>query len=189
MSHWGFWEWLGYSTLWVAAIILAFDGGLKMTPEIPTKVPAVSRFLRRRFWAFAPLALLILSAGSLVLNEFDWVPWRRHEIIVVYDRNFKDEEVDLDNHQYINCSFDHVTFKWNGEDLVLENDKISGNVGIRTENRVVANAYTLLLILRNAVGGPLGPIGAEITAPGVVRAPPTGRPTWEMLLHVASLPP
>ena len=33
MSHWTVWEWIAYATLWISAIIVAVDGGLKMSSE------------------------------------------------------------------------------------------------------------------------------------------------------------
>lgn len=70
MWHWTFWEWVGYSTLWVSAIIVAMDGGLKMAPQLASGLPRPFSFLRSPVWAFAPLAFLMIGTVSLIIHDF-----------------------------------------------------------------------------------------------------------------------
>jgi hypothetical protein len=58
MSDWNALEWLGYITTWIACIILALDGGLKLSPDVRAKAP---EFIRGAVWAFLPLLFIILS--------------------------------------------------------------------------------------------------------------------------------
>jgi hypothetical protein len=67
MAHWSFWEWLGFAVLWVAAIILAIDQGLRMAPDTRQKLGLT--FTDRPVWAFAPLVLLLIATAILVGNE------------------------------------------------------------------------------------------------------------------------
>jgi len=61
MWDWTFWELVGYSTLWVSAIIIAIDGGLKMAPQVANQLPRSLSFLNRPAWAFAPFAFLVIG--------------------------------------------------------------------------------------------------------------------------------
>ena len=70
MEHWAFWEWIAYCTLWVAAIIIAIDGGLRMTPLVSENLPRRLQFLKSVPWAFAPLVLILVSTASFLLHEF-----------------------------------------------------------------------------------------------------------------------
>jgi hypothetical protein len=68
MSHWGFWEWLGYTTLWIAAVITGADTALKLAPELRSR-PRMQRILQSPYWAFAPLILLTISAIAFFLFQ------------------------------------------------------------------------------------------------------------------------
>jgi hypothetical protein len=71
VAHWGFWEWLGYASLWITGIILAVDAGLKMSAaSLRQKLLAITE---SRAWAFAPLVLLVIGTGALLNNQFGWI--------------------------------------------------------------------------------------------------------------------
>lgn len=57
MSKWGFWEWLTYSTLFVAALVMAVIQGVKDN-AVPTWMPG---FLTSTNWNYVPLALMIIG--------------------------------------------------------------------------------------------------------------------------------
>lgn len=67
MAEWTSLEWLGYATLWVAALILATDTGLRMSAELR---PRSMWLLQNPYWGFAPLALLTIGALTFLWNEF-----------------------------------------------------------------------------------------------------------------------
>jgi hypothetical protein len=66
MSHWGFWEWLAYSGLWISAIILAADIGLKISSDLREKFASV---IASPIWGFTPLILLTLSGAIFLVRE------------------------------------------------------------------------------------------------------------------------
>ena len=70
MRHWTYWEWVAYACIWVAAIILAADTGLRVSPELATHAPA---FVHGTYWGFAPLGLVFLGTLILVASNFGWL--------------------------------------------------------------------------------------------------------------------
>jgi hypothetical protein len=73
MSEWNSWEWLGYITTWVGAIVIAIGGAIKAEPRLRRRLPSV---LRARPWAFVPLILMLIGAVGFALGYDDkqWEP-------------------------------------------------------------------------------------------------------------------
>jgi hypothetical protein len=69
MAHWNFWEWPAYASLWIAAVILFADGGLRMAPDVRNRLPPFLQFLYNPWLAFVPLALLIIGTLMLLGND------------------------------------------------------------------------------------------------------------------------
>ena len=67
MRHWSFWEWVAYAALFVAAMIVASDTGLRIAPDLAAHMPD---FVRGDIWAFTPLGLVILATIILLFREF-----------------------------------------------------------------------------------------------------------------------
>jgi hypothetical protein len=67
MRHWTFWEWLAYACLFLGAMILAADTGIRLAPELGNLLP----FIHGPAWGFAPLAFLLLATVILLAREFD----------------------------------------------------------------------------------------------------------------------
>jgi hypothetical protein len=67
MRHWGFWDWVGYFCLLVAAVIMAADTGFKLSPDLAAHLP---HFIEGPFWGFAPVGLVLL--GTVVLLIRHW---------------------------------------------------------------------------------------------------------------------
>lgn len=65
MSNWGFWEWLTYSCIGVAALALASDQAIKGSPEMTKQF---SSLLSAPIWNYAPLVLIAVS-GILILGH------------------------------------------------------------------------------------------------------------------------
>jgi hypothetical protein len=57
-SHWDFWAWLAYGCIWVSALILAADAGLRLSPDLRAKVGWV---VHSPVWGFTPLVLILVS--------------------------------------------------------------------------------------------------------------------------------
>jgi hypothetical protein len=66
MSHWTFWEWLGYVSIWIAAIISATEIGLKMATEFRSRT---QHLIGNPYWAFAPIACLAISGMAFFIAE------------------------------------------------------------------------------------------------------------------------
>jgi hypothetical protein len=73
MRHWTFWEWVAYAALFVAAMIVAADTGVRITPDLAAYLPA---FVHGPIWGFAPLILVVGATIILVLREFVFRPQR-----------------------------------------------------------------------------------------------------------------
>ena len=69
MPGWGFWEWVGYATLGIAAVMLAFDTAMKNSSTIGSKT---MRLRGSPVWGFAPLILLLIAGGIIVANQLGW---------------------------------------------------------------------------------------------------------------------
>jgi hypothetical protein len=67
MSNWTFWEWVAYAIMFVAAILIAADQGIKLAPEL---LQRLNGLIASPYWAFAPLALILLATGIFVSREF-----------------------------------------------------------------------------------------------------------------------
>src|SRR5438046_6834540 len=68
MGKWDFWGWLTYSCVFVAAVILALDTGLKGSATM-----ADLPFLHSTPWDFAPLVLMTVSGLLLLARALGWI--------------------------------------------------------------------------------------------------------------------
>ncbi len=66
MRHWTFGDWVGYACLFVAAICIAADTGIKGAPNLAARMP---EFFRGEFWAFLPITLVLLGTAVLVASS------------------------------------------------------------------------------------------------------------------------
>jgi hypothetical protein len=151
MSHWVFWEWVAYTGLFIAACILAMDMGVKVATS---KARKYFKFIEHPLWAFAPLFFVVASTGILLAHEFGligsgkkleftWQGGVPH--IVVPCRLFINEQVILDDRIYRNCTFENVTFMFNGTaPFELTGNHINGRMAIATENPAVESTVMWL---------------------------------------------
>jgi hypothetical protein len=66
MPGWGFWEWLAYICIFVAALMLAADTGMKSSDRFT----AISTALRSSaWWNMAPLLMLCISAAVVLAYQ------------------------------------------------------------------------------------------------------------------------
>lgn len=121
MREWKFWEWLAYSTLFTSAIILALDAGLKVSPTLMAELP--TGFLHSPLWGFAPLVFLLLGTMILAARGLGWIGNGKDShptttlggiTVFVNDRNFFNENVEIDGTQYQKCRFKDVVLVFRG---------------------------------------------------------------------------
>jgi hypothetical protein len=66
MSSWSFWDWLTYTCIGVAALVLALDQAIKGSPQL---LGNLSGLLAKPSWNYAPLALIGLSGVVFLLKQ------------------------------------------------------------------------------------------------------------------------
>jgi hypothetical protein len=69
MQSWGFWEWLAYAGIFIAASILAISTGLKLEPKLMEHFT----FTESPIWGFVPLALVVIASLILIVKNFDFL--------------------------------------------------------------------------------------------------------------------
>jgi hypothetical protein len=177
MRHWTFWEWVAYAALFVAAVILAADTGVRVSPDLSLHMP---EWLHSGWWGFAPLLLVVLSTLVLIANSFGLLPsrnnkWRPtkerehltnpsyhfptpnwHEPLApIVNQTYRNETVQLDGKDFTDCRFVSVTFLYNGTmPTRFTNCKIGppGEVQFRTDNPAVSIVHEITNILRELAG-------------------------------------
>lgn len=86
--------------------------------------------------------------------------WDDYQYLEIPDRHFKHETVKLDGRKFINCTFDTVTFEYEGTAPFLFDPwppKITGGVRTRSSVNPIKNAFNVCLL--GAMRGP--PISVE----------------------------
>ena len=68
MKRWGFWDWVTYSCVGVAAIALAVDQAIKGSPRL---VGQFSALLDVPAWSYLPLILMVISACVMLLKQLN----------------------------------------------------------------------------------------------------------------------
>lgn len=66
MSDWKPWDWLGYALLFLAAFIMALQGGLKDAPAVAALMP---NFFSSEIMAFVPLIFLCLATAAFLFQH------------------------------------------------------------------------------------------------------------------------
>ncbi len=157
MSNWGFWEWLAYGSFGLSALILAIVQGFKdMTP--PNWLPSI---ITKITWSYVPLLLFVISALIFTAKELGWIgsvhktvkevqfiKWPDPYVpIKVIGKTFTNEKVIIDGYSYRDCTFNNVTFVYNGTTTIqLSNCKING-FQLTSENVAVEGAFMLMAAL------------------------------------------
>jgi hypothetical protein len=70
MPKWDALGWIAYTGLWIAALMLAVDTGLRAYPELSKRMPA---FLTGELWGFLPFALLTVSGVIFLARSLGWI--------------------------------------------------------------------------------------------------------------------
>jgi len=67
MRNWTFWDWVGFSCIWLGALALAADGAIRNSPELAKVMP---QFFTGPIWPFLPLLFVVLGTVVLVARGF-----------------------------------------------------------------------------------------------------------------------
>ena len=174
MRSWSFWDWVGYAAIAFAATFQAADAGLKQAPKLAAKMPS---FIDPELAAFVPLALVVFGTVVLFIRHWrspldtkpvdassenksgetetdavsspDWDQRLEKHFRV----RFQNETVLLDGHEFIDCHFENVTFKFDGIKPFRFTGKNTGNSRkVTTDNKIVGQTLTLALFLRPDLG-------------------------------------
>lgn len=70
MREWGGWDWVAYSALWIAAIILAADSGIKDSEKLKE---SFSVLLQSTYWSLSPLVLVVFGTCVFILKHVGWI--------------------------------------------------------------------------------------------------------------------
>jgi hypothetical protein len=75
--HFGPWELLAFSTVYIGAIMLAVDVGLRMSQTTRERFPGLDRFTESGWWGFTPLVLLTIGGAIFLASGLDLLPARQ----------------------------------------------------------------------------------------------------------------
>jgi hypothetical protein len=119
-----------------------------------TLLPAAFRWVRDMAiehplapWLVVGLMVITATVSAAALAyQAGWLPkgWFAPKMEAVYRRTFKNEEVILDNKEFIECTFDTVTIKWNGGDYYWHSLTVIGTIRIMTDVPTIGGAFNLL---------------------------------------------
>ena len=154
-SKWSFWDWVGYSALWVAALMLALDTAVRQYPALALMAPS---WIGGAAWGFLPFILVTFAAVLAIVKHW---PWRKdaspvsdlglarwptpYHPVMVAGKKFINERVLLDGHEYQNCVFENVTFVYNGTTpFSVSHNRMDGTIRIHSDNPAVNGAMLLL---------------------------------------------
>jgi hypothetical protein len=129
MSHWGYWDWIAYTALFIAAVILAADTGFKSAPRVMDRLP---KLFRSGWWGFAPLVLVVVSTIILLGREYGYLNNNKVEQNIssvnanllqppskrITNQTFRNQTISLDDYEYVNCIFENVTWVYEGHSLI-----------------------------------------------------------------------
>jgi hypothetical protein len=143
------WNWIAICTLFVSALGVAIEGIVRRFPEAASKVHK-SRI--GALLSFGPLVLVSLAALLVIWRPIGkpaepvFPVWPDpYSPTLVLNETFTNEVVLLDGSHYIGCTFNNVTFKYNGTTPVnLSNSTVNGDYELTTDNLAVEGAVALL---------------------------------------------
>ena len=178
MAKWGYWDWIGYAVLGVAAIIEAINTSLRAAPDLSANLPS---FLTGGIIGYLPLLFFVVATLILVLRAFGYLPSRKTgkqnspEILEpVENRVFFRERVIIDGKKFTGCTFNEVKLIYNGEPYLMQHCKFGSGLTIGSDKDSI-EAFVVLLhelgflafpvhnpegnvIMRNTKGSPSHPI-------------------------------
>ncbi|WP_159728995.1 hypothetical protein [Methylosinus sp. Ce-a6] len=181
MKGWGAWDWLAFSSIWVAAIVLAADAAIKGTASLGSSIGSLLNF---KLWSYIPLICLTLGTTIYLLREFDVLGGAQAEAKIssswpepyfptqIVGKVFRNREVLLDGFSYTDCQFENVTFKYNGTTAVqLSHSKISGPTWFTSDSQAVNGAMLMLKGLKVIGDNVQVHVAPQVKVDGVIHEP------------------
>jgi hypothetical protein len=109
-------------------------------------------------WGYLPIALAALTAFAATVWSVNGIIWSRDHsrlkkenlvrdvatLTHIIGQQFQSTTVVLDGYFYDDCSFNNVTFKWEGENFLVSRARITGFNQLRTDNHTVVTTIDLL---------------------------------------------
>ena len=68
MGEWGFWDWIGYITLVIAAVSIAIDTAISQSHRLQKHLP---RLFDKGYWGFVPIIMVSLSAFAFGYKQLN----------------------------------------------------------------------------------------------------------------------
>jgi hypothetical protein len=95
------------------------------------------------------IGLLISGGIAYAVDIADRMGWLEPvyaniPLTKVYDKTFTNQVVVIDGKDFIDCTFNGVTFRYNGGYYLFEGARIEGAIAIDTPNDTAGNAINLL---------------------------------------------
>jgi hypothetical protein len=146
-------DWMGIVSLWIGAIVFAVKS---LDAPLPGVAPS---FLAAGFWNYVPLVLVTIALAIFLYrllspaapptleekSEEDLGPDWMEKLQLVANKHYTSTEVKLDDMHYVGCSFDSVTFVYNGGPFAFEKNRIGRHV-IKSDKPAL-NRFANLLVL------------------------------------------
>ena len=114
------------------------------------------------------LALTWAAVGFDYYDRHYGGAWYRKPLTQVRDRTFKGRTIQLDGYDYINCTFEDVTFEYEGTAPTRFTGKYIVRPGswkdvtLRSNNPVVKQTMLITMQLNKIVGVPEGTVALEV---------------------------
>jgi hypothetical protein len=142
-----------YASVTTVAIIEAVNETLKVEPKMAADLP----WLTSSIWHFVPLGLLVFVGLLALSKHFGWLggifkstsqylSWPDpYKPVVIRNKTFINDRVVVDGNYYLECTFENVTFHYNGTTAIkLKGNHIRGNVFFSSDNVAVKGTYLLM---------------------------------------------
>lgn len=172
-DHWTFWDRLAYTGLWIAAVFIAGDTGVRLSPHLASTLPD---FPILHYMGFVPLLGLLFATGIFFAQKQGWIGAQKakknwgdsYRPQRIEGKTFANTRVPLDGHAYYHCTFNNVTFVYDGTTPVIFQHNTIGGCLIASDNPSIQAAFGMMLGLGFIRGG-VGLAGESKTI---------SRPTW-----------
>ena len=160
-QRWDLWKSVAYTGISIVAVIVAYEATRQaVAPDVAGAFPPIVGS-----WGDVwPLALLLLVGGTILsLQRFGVLPYRKGRspslpksysfawtgadarVIPVVGRKFLNETVLLDGHAYSGCTFENVTFLYNGTAIYqFHQNEITGSIIFASASPVVEATFVFL---------------------------------------------
>jgi hypothetical protein len=70
VRKWGFWDWVAYICIAIAAVMMAFDAAVKSSANLTS---IFSFIVDNRLWQFTPAVAVVISAIIIAAERLGWI--------------------------------------------------------------------------------------------------------------------